>query len=527
MKATALKPIAAYIILAALLAVFITLKWEQLLLPHYWDEAWSYATAVHEMYNAGPSLLPGNVDPEFTRGHPLLFYFLASGWMKLWGASIISKHLFALSISLAMIWSLFVIGNRLWNNVWLSLGFSALWMVQSIFFVQSSMLLPEVLVAFLTIISLYLFATERWWGLSLALILLVLTKESGLVIWGGIGLTGLIISIIRQSFSYFKQVFISLLFPFLIIVAFFIYQYATYGWMFFPGHIGLMQLNKSYIGNILTDIFAFKGHYVLIIALALLSVLLYFKNKHMQQLLLGCVPLVLLALALLKPLMGVFFNIFIIIAFILIHAIILIGILKSRINVSKPLNVFVFTTIIVSSAYIAFCAVNFFTPRYLMPYSVLLCFLVIFQCVKLSQYYTATTARMAIYGLPFIASIILLISTQHQKSDVSLGAYNALKVQKDLIDYMQENVDTSNNISWGSYQMSINLSNTACGFIKDTIQVYTNTQYDILPKTDYILFDNIEPDNREDHIINNPIFKLVFETHHGRQYGKIFKRISY
>jgi hypothetical protein len=63
-------------------------------LPHYWDEAWSYATAVQKMYEKGATLLPGIVDVDATRGHPLFFYAAASTWMKIFGASLLSKHSF-------------------------------------------------------------------------------------------------------------------------------------------------------------------------------------------------------------------------------------------------------------------------------------------------------------------------------------------------------------------------------------------------------------------------------------------------
>ena len=41
-----------------------------------WDEIWVYAPALTEMAEIGPTLLPGVLDAELSRGHPLLFHFL-------------------------------------------------------------------------------------------------------------------------------------------------------------------------------------------------------------------------------------------------------------------------------------------------------------------------------------------------------------------------------------------------------------------------------------------------------------------
>ena len=91
-------------LLFLLIIVFILLKLEAMSLPFFWDEAWSYLPAIREMAEKGPSLLPGSIHTELYRGHPLVFYFLSSIWMKLFGHSLPISHLFPLIIYIPVLY---------------------------------------------------------------------------------------------------------------------------------------------------------------------------------------------------------------------------------------------------------------------------------------------------------------------------------------------------------------------------------------------------------------------------------------
>jgi len=86
-----------FIILLILVLILLKLSW--LNLPFYWDEAWSYAMAIFDMANNGPTIIPGHADNLLTRGHPLFFYFIASSWLVIFGKTVVSAHIFALFIS--------------------------------------------------------------------------------------------------------------------------------------------------------------------------------------------------------------------------------------------------------------------------------------------------------------------------------------------------------------------------------------------------------------------------------------------
>lgn len=525
MKSIFIKPIVAYISMGVLLLIFIALKFEHLFLPHYWDESWSYATAVHAMYEAGPSLLPGNVDPVYTRGHPLLFYFLSSSWLTVFGSTLFSKHVFALCISIAMIVTMFYIGKRLFQNVWAGLGLSTLWMAQSMFFAQSSMLLPEVLVALFTLLSIYSFSVQRWWSLALWLSLLLLTKESGLVVWGGIGLAGLVVSRQSRDWGYFKKMVSSLSIPFIAIVAFFTYQYSVYGWVFFPEHVGMMRLSLGNIEQILSSIVGLKSNLILIISIAILSTLIFFKNKQQKSLWIGVLPLFLWLFTYLKPILGERFPFIFIIGLALVFVWLMYHLFTAPYPKSA-LHAFIYAALITSFCYIAFCSINFFTVRYLMPYTAILCYFVVLQCVRLYEYYPRRSWQLTAFVVPLLGTIGYTLSTEKNNGDVSLGAFKAVQVQKAMVDYMVANVPKDAYVAWGSYQMTFNLSKAACGFLPSEHTGFTNLHYDITAETDYIIFDSIEQDARENELMKLGNYEMVFEENIDGVVGRVYKAIK-
>jgi hypothetical protein len=85
--------------LFALLIIVAIIKIPHLYIPHFWDEAWSYSPAVQYMFEHKLGLLPSALPAEYSKGHPLLFFFLSASWMRIFGDSLVSKHSFALLVS--------------------------------------------------------------------------------------------------------------------------------------------------------------------------------------------------------------------------------------------------------------------------------------------------------------------------------------------------------------------------------------------------------------------------------------------
>ena len=178
-------------VLFLVLIIFMICKLPSLSYPYYWDESWPYAPAIQAMYHHGISLSPSAIDPELSRGHPLFFHAIAAAWVNIFGSSHLSMHSFALTISLLFLIAIYETGLRLFNQRVAVMGV-LLVATQVCFFIQSSFVLFEVLVAFLCFLSIVLYSRDKYFLTALCLCLLFYTKESGLIAGFVLGMHALI-----------------------------------------------------------------------------------------------------------------------------------------------------------------------------------------------------------------------------------------------------------------------------------------------------------------------------------------------
>ena len=512
-----------YIPILLIIIGFIVVKIPHLTLPHYWDESWSYATAVQLMYENGPTLIPGSVDVDATRGHPLLFYAEIAAWMKIFGPTLLSKHSFALLISTLLLIALYEVTYRFYN-IRAAILATVLLASQIFFFVQSSMLLPEVLVALLIFISIYCFVCEKYAALALALSLLFLTKESGLILGLTLGCTfiGMVFSNAYLRENKIKT-FIALGVSALVIMSFFIIQKLQYGWFFFPEHIGLLDYNlndfSSRFQNALFVVFIGEMRQWFWIILALLTVLYTIKKRDYRGLLFVG------AIAIIFALKYVPLDIFKkpVITFALITYILLIlFIYRAAFFSSTRQNSFIIIAVLFCLVYLAFCAVNFYSDRYIMPVLLLSLYIYSFWLDTILEY-----INIRLY-IPVCGMLILLsihsFRSNNNIGDIGLGSYNALKVQKGVIDFLTNEEAQNKQISTGSFQQKVNMQNAASGFISSTQESFHNIQWEIDSLSDYVIFDNIEPDSRYETIKNDSHYTMVYQIKKGNVWGAVFTK---
>src|SRR5437868_2860850 len=103
-------------LLLLVLLVFVCFKIPLLHYPFYCDEGWVYAPAVKTMALHGPSLLPGAIPDSLSRGHPLMFHFLCSLWIRCFGSSNIAVHSFPLLVSVIFMFALYECCLRLFDK---------------------------------------------------------------------------------------------------------------------------------------------------------------------------------------------------------------------------------------------------------------------------------------------------------------------------------------------------------------------------------------------------------------------------
>jgi len=224
------------------LLAFVIYKIYFLSVPYFWDESWVYAPAVSEMSQRFPSLLPGSIDIDLSRGHPMLFHFLGGIWGNVFGISISSLHVFALVISGLLLFSSFKVAKGIQNSLSGKL-FILLMLGQSIFLAQSAMVLPEIMVSLFGISSIYYWSKEKFIISAVLAASCLLTKESGAVLMPVLGISWLIISILRNKFNWIKaiQILGYLILATLPYILFLIIQKARFDWYLYPNHLDLQS----------------------------------------------------------------------------------------------------------------------------------------------------------------------------------------------------------------------------------------------------------------------------------------------
>ncbi|MCX7985414.1 MAG: glycosyltransferase family 39 protein [Bacteroidales bacterium] len=234
-----------WFILFIVIVVLTLIKLPFFNLPFYWDEAWSYAMAVFDMADKGPTLIPGHANEWFTRGHPLLYYFTASLWLKVFGANVLSAHIFSFLISVIALVICFYAFAQITGRWVVGLFVSIALMVQSVFLTQSTMLLPEIFVMMLGLLTLYFYYKSKWLGYLFAASALVLTKETGLVfiafvLFDKIFLRKIFFLNESEKNKQFLKETIIVFIPFLVFLIFVLVQKIQLGYFLFPEHTGML-----------------------------------------------------------------------------------------------------------------------------------------------------------------------------------------------------------------------------------------------------------------------------------------------
>ncbi|MCI5145296.1 MAG: phospholipid carrier-dependent glycosyltransferase, partial [Candidatus Electrothrix sp. AR3] len=137
-----------------LIFFFFLLKLPHVQMPYFWDELGVYSRAALYMFDHQISMLPDALPVELSRGHPLLCTVIFALGYRLFGPSLWAGHLTALLFSCGLLYLLYRFARECFDQRTALLA-SLLLAVQPVFIAQSSMVLPEILLAFFCTASLY------------------------------------------------------------------------------------------------------------------------------------------------------------------------------------------------------------------------------------------------------------------------------------------------------------------------------------------------------------------------------------
>lgn len=508
--------------------LFVVYKLQHLSLAYYWDESWPYVPAIMHMHHHGISLLPSAIPPDLSKGHPLFFHALASSWSAIFGTSHIAMHSFALCISVVLSMVLYEVCNRLYGKRVAIMAIIVLF-TQVPIIVQSSFVLPEILLSLLVVATLYSYVRRRYMWTAALLAALVLTKESGLVLGLIIGADttfAIITGKARGKEAVWQT--LSLLLPLVCIVGFFLYQHRVNGWYFYPEHIDMMERSwklfwyKFRMGGMTAAFHDNLKWYCWLIPLAL-AIVAAIKNRRLQY------------MAIFLPAFDMYYFVddlragrlipsipffIVFIASVAVFLFILSRLLKDR-GIAAQRFVVLGGCFIV--AYLIFSGLNFFTYRYIIVVIVLSAILlsvvtdVMVQAIDMRLYYAALVLLLAINICAFLQPA--------SQGDTQLGAFDAVRQQMKVVDFLEKANAYQEPVATHSFLISKYLTDPATGFLHSG-RSFEHVSYNIDQATRYIEFDNIEsPDDRRAAVAKDPHYRLVFHSASNNIWAEVYEKV--
>lgn len=169
-----------------LFSILFLLKFEVLNDPYLWDDnAIYYQSKVYLQNNFKPDLGPYYITGlGIDSGHTPLPYELTA-FALLTGRPLLVTHLIWLLFSFIGIYYTYKLGSLLFNKK-VGITSSLLLMFSPLYFAQTGILNPDILITSLGIVALYMFLKENFVGYAFWGSLLVIAKENGFLVLGGI-----------------------------------------------------------------------------------------------------------------------------------------------------------------------------------------------------------------------------------------------------------------------------------------------------------------------------------------------------
>jgi 4-amino-4-deoxy-L-arabinose transferase-like glycosyltransferase len=436
-------------------------------LPYSWDEAWSYLPAFLKMAENGPSILPASIELIDSKGHPLLFYFIISVWIKLFTTQIWWVRSMPLLISIVLpVVIYFVMLKQTSKQI--AIASVILFSVQSLFLAQATLILPEVLLTLLLFVSIHYFLLKRWILFALFATLMVLTKETGLVFVIGFGLFYLIENRHKISTKQFWVPAMFLSVPILFYGLHLVLTYRAHGTFFFTEHLDYLTVEKGKLFSVLKS-----------------STGILFTRYGRNT-----------------------------ISAVVIISLIIILFRKEKIENGKILLLFITQIILL----VVFSSVNFYTYRYMLPAFPLfigLCMILFHQALKKPEYlYYPLLAVMIIIPLYFSL-------TKKGKMDIDFGYATYLPLQKEMVEFCEKQ-DWNNKVFATEFNMIMALRDPFTGY--HTKKTGFKTQHlPLFENADIVVLDSTgELDQLPENQKNN--FQLIKRFENKNHWGEIYIR---
>jgi 4-amino-4-deoxy-L-arabinose transferase-like glycosyltransferase len=504
--------------------LFAINKIKYLGLPYFWDEAWVYAPAVFDMFENGPSLRPDSIDPLLSRGHPILFHFLAVCWMTIFGTSFSAVHSFAVFIAILLIMAVYKLGEALASR---SVGFwsAALLAMQPIFIQQAGFLLPEIMLALFVTLTVLFYIKRKMWLYLAAGSAMLLTKETGILVIAAICVVELFEFLRQRDFSRDRIIeFLATGSPVILAFLYFLVQYFQFGWFVFPEHVSMFDTDPEIWAGKRDTVFKIlfqeqQRHLIIGIALACGS-LAWQKGPELLRGLLFICGLTFATLTGLNSWLPDWFFDF---AFPVIIGISLILLGREMLKGGPKTHLFIPLVGIIVPTMLVFTASHFVIARYLLfliPLVILTCVLIIWMSTKRSAWLFNTV----VVCLGLVLYHFVNRADNKMNHVGNMHYVDQIHVLQKGIEFLETETGFSECIA-GSFLIQQALMNPVQGYVSEELKPTCVKNY-VAPDAEYVMLINCEVDAGLEWVKVDQNFQLVFTADQGIQTTWVYKRIG-
>ena len=462
-----------FIGLIVVILCLVVYKYRFLSLPYYWDEAWPYSVAVHTLYDHGLSLLPDAIPSFISRGHPLMFFFLAASWMKLFGTGLVSGHSFAITVSILLIIAVYIFCSNFFSK---KVGLMAciLLVAQAVFIAQSSFLMPEMMMALWTMLCLFTFYKRKKLLFILFAVAMLLTKESGGVLIISIGFCEVLFFIIDKNRNPGKLSKDILLIASSVALAFIYYliQRIQCGFFLYPFYMNYIATGWAKIPSDLQDGFAY---------------LMIYDGRN------GLSIFLLLSLV--------------------------IAAISKKINVTGDEKKILISLSFFIVFYLLFSSVNYYIPRYLLctfpPF-------IIIACVLIDKAFSGRRVleALAVTGL-VVTGIFFYLKPGKRGSDKDVSY--SIQEDEQVVSYFEREKLYTAHIATTSV-LRIDFHEPYAGYLSG--KPFQNVEYQFSDQTEYCIISNDDDDKDLNARIKSQYkLQLVLELKNGPIWREVYKVI--
>ena len=477
------------------------------------------------MLESGPSLSPDSIDPSLSRGHPILFHFLAACWMTIFGSSFTASHAFSVFVAVLAIIAVYKLGQQLHSK---AIGFWAavLFSVQPLFIAQAGFLLPEVLLTLFVVLTILFYLRRNVIAYALAGTAILLTKETGILVIATLCLIELFEFIREKDFSKKRIIeFLATGSPVFLAFLYFLAQYFQFGWFMFPEHISMFETDPkiwSRKKGVVFNIIFFDQKRQLIIGFALAAgALAWQKAPQVLRVLLLMCGLTFLTMSKLESWLPDWYycNVF---PVVVAASTILLG--KEMLQSGSKRHLFIPLVAILTLAMVLFTSSHFIINRYLlflMPLLILASVLIVQMSMKRSMW-LFTVSMLFLGGMQYH----YVNRIDSKVSQIGNMTYvDQIHVMQKGFEYLEKNTDYSTDCYSGSFLIKQAMAYPVQGYVSNDNKPGCIVHH-VPPQVNYVFLVSFETHAEVEWVKTDANFEQVFSETRGFHTSWVFKRIG-